>query len=830
MRAFVLSLVALACPLIPATLRAEPARALIVGLEAPTPGVTLAARRARFAERLAALSLTARGSLADGLPLSRPIEVSPDNPFDLDPARVLRLEARDSTSARAAWAALEDDPDVAWAEPERTRAACVVSLEFADGRGAANDGASVLDAAPSRPALDPGFPNDPMFRDTRQWALRNAGPGSAYNGKLGADIRALAAWNVTTGSNDVRLAIADTGVDPNHPELQVQLPDGSMRLELGLNVTLDPSPSFADSFGHGIGVAGLMAARTNEGPHFDTLGVAGVCGGDGHDNFGCHLVPIKIAPGHSGEATSWDIARAMMVATDVGARAMNLAFAGDGPSRLERLALYYAITRGCVVVASSGNQGFLTPGSKPQYPAAYSADGLCIQVGATDFNDTRARFSSYGPGLDLVAPGVSNWTTYMTYAGVSGLLRNGYVSGSGTSFSAPHVTGVVGLLASVRPELRDTDYQRIIRESAHDVGLPGVDSLTAWGRLDAAAALDAVRPTLGVWHDEVLGEVRRTLARDTLRVVETGPGTMDRVRLWPDASLLEIAATVTLPDSFLDSIRVWPRVAGTMTVRGTFKLSYFVPWAEVAAQDARTFTLRGYLYRQSPETCDPCGDEAYLPLPPDQARFGFTVIGRVDRPPSVSVAFLPPDASHVPGDTVEVRFEAHDPDEVSAIELWLEVEGASPVRLARLAGDATSARVVIPCVSAAGGRAAIRVEARDEHGPQHDAASALIPVQLRPAPCGAATARVRAAPNPFRGGARILVPGRGRVDIVDAAGRVVRSASVEPPATSFDWDGRDDRGRALRPGLYFARFEGAGGRSLEKLVKLDAPGVAPAGR
>src|SRR5206468_5777323 len=148
-----------------------------------------------------------------------------------------------------------------------------------------------------------------------------------------------------------------------------------------INVTTDPA--WADSFGHGTPVAGVMAARTNEGAHFDSLGIAGVCGGDGGANPGCRLVPIKITTGHSGTATSFDIARAILYATRVGARAMNLSFVGGGPSRLERLAMQEAITHGCIVVAAAGNRGYFD-GPLPQYPAAYAADGLGIQVGASD--------------------------------------------------------------------------------------------------------------------------------------------------------------------------------------------------------------------------------------------------------------------------------------------------------------------------------------------------------------------------------------------------------------------------------------------------------------
>ena len=183
--------------------------------------------------------------------------------------------------------------------------------------------------------------------------------------------------------------------------------DGGSRIELGLNVTADPEPAgataIADSFGHGTLVAGVMSARSGEGPHFDSLGVAGVCGGDGRGNIGCRLVPIKITSGRLGWASSFDIARGILYAVAVGARAVNLSFAGDGESAVERGALYRAVTHGCAVVTASGNRGT----AAPQYPAAYAADGLCIQVGASDPYDRRAAFSSYGPGLDVVAPGVN---------------------------------------------------------------------------------------------------------------------------------------------------------------------------------------------------------------------------------------------------------------------------------------------------------------------------------------------------------------------------------------------------------------------------------------
>ncbi len=588
---------------------ADPARELIVHLTRRPLGASRATHEAHLAARLEALALTPLRRLDEGLPPPLTAAAARPHPFALDPARVLLVAARDSAAAERARAALMADPAVIWVEPNAVR-----------------------DAA----TLPPGFPDDPLFNDTRQWGLMNLGPAGVLGGVAGADIQARAAWALSVGSSALRLAVADTGVDPDQPELQVALPGGGWRLELAVNVTADPSPSYADSFGHGTPVAGVMAARTHEGAHFDSLGMAGVCGGDGAGNVGCRLVPIKIAPGRTGTATSFDIARAMLYATNVGARAMNLSFAGAGPSRLERLAMLHAITHGCVVVAAAGNRGYLD-GALPQYPAAYAADGLGIQVGASDPWDRRAPWSSYGPGLDLLAPGVDIWSCWMTYTTPGGTVYPGYAKLAGTSFAAPFVTGAVGLLAAARPELMDTDFQRILRESADDVGPLGRDAETGWGRLNAAAALRVVDPALGIWHDEVAGSVFTSTGFDTLRLGEPGPGMLERILGPLRVERIEVTATVPLPDSFVAPVRVWPRVGGTFTTRGSFAMPYWTPWAEVVAQDERSFTLRGYILRAADPTCLACADDPWLPLPPDQARFGFTVLGPVDRAPTVGV-------------------------------------------------------------------------------------------------------------------------------------------------------------------------------------------------
>jgi len=424
------------------------------------------------------------------------------------------------------------------------------------------------------------------------------------------------------GAASVRLALADTGVDPAQPELQWATAAGP-RLT-GWNATAEVGGAWADSLGHGTNVAGIMAARTNDGPHFDSLGVAGVCGGDGAANPGCHLLAIKITYGGSQFASSFDIARAILFAVSQGARAINVSFVGPYPSTAEREALRYATERGCLVVAAAGNNAAQDPRA-PQYPAAYAADGLCLQVGASDMWDHRATFSSYGPGLDLVAPGQTIWTTSPTYENVNHVRYPGCVANSGTSMAAPFAAGTVGLLAAARPDLDADDMRQLMIRTARDIGAPGIDEQTGAGVLDAAVALRAVGSGIGVWHDEVAAETWLDAGEDSLVIGESGIGAMEGPRTWPHARRIEARATIVLPDSFADSALVWPRVAGTTTVRGDFRLPYFVPRAEVLRAGARSYTLRGWLYRVP---ADPPGDDDVdVPLPFDQMRFSFTVIG-----------------------------------------------------------------------------------------------------------------------------------------------------------------------------------------------------------
>jgi Subtilase family len=602
----------------------------VVMLRGSGAGAAMPARRIAFAARAGGLGAVVRDTLSAAGPAWA--------------GRVLRVSVPDALALRA----LTADPDVAWIEPDFERAIVTTGVD--------------------------SLPNDPLLRDSRQWGLYNVGPAGAYGGVARADVHAPEAWTLTgprttgerspgataayagappPGARDVpiRLGLADTGIDPAHPEFADAF--GATRVVDAVSLA-DPSIGVYDSIGHGTMVAGVMAAAVGDGAHFDSLGMAGMCGS-------CEIVPARITRGAQRTASSFDIAAAMLYATEHGARAMNLSFAGGGRSRVERLALEYAITHRCVVVAASGNKGFIEP-QVDMYPARYAADGLCLAVGASDPADHRAAFSSYGPHLDLVAPGLDIWSTWMTYPANTGQTYPGYVAGSGTSFAAPFVTGTLGLIARTRPELMDRDLQHLLRMTADDVGAPGQDDQTGAGRLNAASALAAVQD-VGIWHEEAAATEWHEVGADTLWLGEDGPGTFVRAVNGLPAVLVEFSARVALPDSFESGAIAWPRVGGTSTIRRGTRLAYHVPWCEATIEDERAIVLRGWGCRIQFDSARAAGpadrgarlprasvarttafagagraagievppEDFWIPLPPDQMRFGFTVIGRVRR-------------------------------------------------------------------------------------------------------------------------------------------------------------------------------------------------------
>ena len=342
-----------------------------------------------------------------------------------------------------------------------------------------------------------------------------------------------AAWELTTGSDDVIVAIVDTGIRTDHPDLQGRLVDGydfiddpaAARDGDGRDEDpTDPGDQFSgpgQSSFHGTHVAGTIAATTNNG-----IGVAGV-------TWQTRIMPLR-ALGIDG-GTVFDVSEAIRYAAglpnvsgEVPARRadiINLSIAGlpgEAASDTELDALQAASDAGVLVVAAAGNNG----SSLPSFPAA---DARTISVGAVDIQLERAIYSNWGPTIDLAGPGGFAGTDINGDGFGDGVLSTGasdvtgeieleYILSNGTSMATPHVSGVAALMLAVDPDLTADGIREILAATALDLGESGRDDDFGAGLVDAAAA---VRETLARAGGSPMSEPMLSLSHD---VVDFGTG------------------------------------------------------------------------------------------------------------------------------------------------------------------------------------------------------------------------------------------------------------------------------------------------------------------
>ncbi|WP_462410865.1 S8 family peptidase [Neobacillus sp. Marseille-QA0830] len=261
-------------------------------------------------------------------------------------------------------------------------------------------------------------------------------------------------WNITRGSKDVKIAVIDTGVDLDHPDL-------AGRLLPGYN-TVDDNDNPDDDNGHGTHVAGIIASLTNNGE-----GVAGI-------TWYNPIIPVKVM-NSDGSGGSFDVAEGIRWAVDHGANVINLSLGNYQSSSLLENAISYAQSKDVVVIAAAGNDNT----SQPSYPAAYKG---VLGVAAVDWDGKRAEFSNYGDYIDIAAPGVEIPSTYF---------QSEYASLSGTSMAAPHVTALAGLIRSVDPKLSNTEVIEVIRNNTQKPK-PGMAPYYGSGIINNVAALQDV--------------------------------------------------------------------------------------------------------------------------------------------------------------------------------------------------------------------------------------------------------------------------------------------------------------------------------------------------
>jgi hypothetical protein len=282
-------------------------------------------------------------------------------------------------------------------------------------------------------------PNDTLY-SKYQWNL--------------PEIATETGWNVSKGSTDVIVAVVDTGVQSDHPDLQG-------RLVKGMNI-VDPSSPPEDDVGHGTHVAGIIAAQVN-----NNEGVAGL-------TWFTKIMPVKVLDS-TGAGSTYSVAKGIIWATDNGANIINMSLGNYAEAEFLHDALKYAYEHGVILVAASGNDNTDRPG----YPAAYPE---VFAVSATDADESRADYSNYGDYIDVVAPGTSIPSTYP---------GSRYAALSGTSMASPHVAALASLVCAVNPDLTNEEVMELLRQTAKDLGPSGKDNDFGYGQIDVRSALQS---------------------------------------------------------------------------------------------------------------------------------------------------------------------------------------------------------------------------------------------------------------------------------------------------------------------------------------------------
>lgn len=330
-------------------------------------------------------------------------------------------------------------------------------------------------------------------------------------------IRALEAWNVTKGDETIVIAIIDSGVDIDHPDLASKLyinpeeANGTAGVDddnngfiddingwdfsgadtlnaLNPNYAGDNNPAIFKSgsgFTHGTQVGGCAGAAADNG-----IGLAGV-------GFKTKLLFTKHYADNqrtSDRNYSSDLYRGVLYAAQNGARIINCSWGGEARSQVyQDLITHVTKDLGCMVVAAAGNSNVITP----LYPASYD---YVLSVASTDQNDNRASFTNFGPTVDICAPGVSIYTT---------AYNNGYGSPGGTSLSTPIVAGAGALVWAQHPEFTAEQVAEQLRVSAdasiYTKNAAYINQLGK-GRLDIMQALTLTSPSIRASNYRLLND------------------------------------------------------------------------------------------------------------------------------------------------------------------------------------------------------------------------------------------------------------------------------------------------------------------------------------
>jgi subtilisin family serine protease len=341
-------------------------------------------------------------------------------------------------------------------------------------------------------------PNTKYFGSKGSWGQPQADQWGLA--KMGFDASPQSAWRLLKKNTaPVIVALVDTGLDWNHrsidwdniwrnPDEQINGIDDDKNGKIDDVIGWDfyaRNHKPWDYDGHGTMVAGIVA-----GSWKDTEGIAGI-------NPFAKLMILK-AVNNFGHTRASYVAEAIVYAADHGARVINLSVGGQNTNKIATAAIDYAYKKGAVIVVAAGNEGV-----NIENHGLASSDKVLV-VGASTPDDQHANFSNWGkislaaPGIDILSLRARRTDTLLSPEAVKYVPGTNYVGAdkryyraSGTSFSAPFVTGLASLMIANDPTLTNLQVMNILKSTARDIGPPGVDQFTGYGLPDARAALSA---------------------------------------------------------------------------------------------------------------------------------------------------------------------------------------------------------------------------------------------------------------------------------------------------------------------------------------------------
>lgn len=288
------------------------------------------------------------------------------------------------------------------------------------------------------------IPNDSYYSD--QWWI--------------TQIKIPEAWDNIVGNPSIKIAIVDSGVSPDHPDLSTNVTEWK---------NFSSSNSSYDLDGHGTWVGGVIAAITN-----NARGVAS-------STYSSKIMSLK-AIDDNGQGTESNISEGIKWAADNGAKIINLSLGSRNNSSLVESAVNYAWNKGAIIIAGAGNDNT----SLPSYPAKFSN---VFSVASTNRNDLKASFSNFGNWVDIAAPGVEILSTGYWMDDPNNI-KNVYAEGEGTSISTPMVSGIAALILSKNPNLTNQQVIKILCDTADRV--TGTGNYWTCGRVNAHKAILAV--------------------------------------------------------------------------------------------------------------------------------------------------------------------------------------------------------------------------------------------------------------------------------------------------------------------------------------------------